>query len=303
MPTVSSHSVTVSTAAVTQAAADIIATTRRPLWAVVKANGYGLGAKRVAAAVADIAEGYYVFHVKEAIDADLASFGKPVLALIHPPELPAIDDLIALNVRPIVSSIELAAHYRKARPVLIVDTGQQRFSCPPDDVDIALAEGEIDTAITHASTYAQVQKFSGLCGARGLSLQAAGTSLLGDNRCWLDGVRPGLALYEHALTVRASLVEVRVSRGPAGYSGFVLPRFGLIMIGYSHGLRRGPCLINGRLQQVVEVGMQSSFVSVDPTDAAGDQVSLLGDGLSPRVVAEAWKCSPQEVLYRLATGA
>jgi alanine racemase len=169
-------------------------------------------------------------------------------------------------------------------------------------VEVALAEGEIDTALTHASQYKQVQKFIGLCGGRGVSLQAAGTSLLADPRCWLNGVRPGLALYEQALTVRARLVDVRESSGPAGYSGFVLPRFGLIFVGYSNGLRRGPCLINGRVQQVVEVGMQSSFVSVDPADKLGDQVSLLGDGLSPRVVAEAWRTSPQEVLYRLARG-
>jgi alanine racemase len=113
-------------------------------------------------------------------------------------------------------------------------------------------------------------------------------------------VRPGLALYRQALRVSAHIVEARNSAGPAGYSGFVVPRHGVILAGYSHGLRPGPCQINGQRQRILEVGMQTSFVELAPQDRVGDEVLLLGDELTPESIAASWGTTPHEVLVHLS---
>jgi alanine racemase len=120
---------------------------------------------------------------------------------------------------------------------------------------------------------------------RGVRAHAAGSALLDDREAWLDAVRPGLALYRGAARVVTRLIDVRDSSGPAGYGGFRVPRFGVILAGYSHGLRPGPCLINGRRSRVIETGMQSAFVECAAGDREGDEVILLGDGLEAEDVA------------------
>jgi alanine racemase len=73
----------------------------------------------------------------------------------------------------------------------------------------------------------------------------------------------------------------------------------VILAGYSHGLAPGPCLVNGAPRRVIEVGMQSAFIELEPGDRAGDEVVLLGDAVTPEQVAAAWGASAQEALLRL----
>jgi alanine racemase len=180
-----------------------------------------------------------------------------------------------------------------------VDTGQQRFACPIEHVEEIIRDGLCTEAYTHAMTLGQVQMFRDAVGTRALRLHAAGSSLLGEPPAWLDAVRPGLALYRGAARVSTTLVETRKSTGPAGYSGFGAPYHGIILAGYSNGLRAGPCLVNGRASRILEVGMQSAFVETEPTDRAGDEVVLLGDSLAEQQIAPAWNTSPHECLVRL----
>jgi alanine racemase len=154
--------------------------------------------------------------------------------------------------------------------------------------------------MTHASSPEQVRRFGELVGGRGLRLHAAGSALLDEPSAWFDAVRPGLALYRGAARVSARLVEVRDSSGPAGYTGFVAARHGVILCGYSNGLRAGACLVNGRRSRVLEVGMQSAFVECEPSDRPGDEVVLLGDGLTEDDVAAAWGTPPHTALVQLA---
>jgi alanine racemase len=107
-------------------------------------------------------------------------------------------------------------------------------------------------------------------------------------------------MYRDGVRVSSRLVEAKDANGPAGYSGFVVRRFGVILAGYSHGLRRGPCLINGRVTRLLEVGMQSSFVEIENGEKSGDEVVLLGDGLAAETIAGEWRTTPHEVLLRLA---
>jgi alanine racemase len=206
------------------------------------------------------------------------------------------------NVRPVVWTVDRAAALRAARPVLSVDTGQQRFGAPPETVESVKSAGGCDEAMTHASTLAQAQLLYDLLGHRA-KLHAAGTALLDEPAAWFDAVRPGLALYRGAVRASTRLVDARDTRGPAGYGGFVSPtgRHGVIPAGYSNGLRPGPCVVNGVRRSILEVGMQSAFVELGSADKAGDEVVLLGDGLGEDDVAAAWSVSPHHALLLLAS--
>jgi alanine racemase len=273
-----------------------------PLIAVIKADAYGLGAAQVASALADIADRFAVFSPEEAKAIELWSrTGKEAIA-IGPPQWDDAAGYAAQHVRPAVSTIEQARQLRAARPILCVDTGQQRFACRPDQVDAALRAGGIDEAFTHASRLDQVEQLKAAVGGHVARMHAAGSSLLHEPAARLEGVRPGLALYRGAARVSSRLLETHQSTGPAGYGGFVTPFHGVILAGYSNGLRPGPCLVNGRPSRVLEVGMQSAFVETDATDRPGDEVVLLGDAIDEDQVARAWDAGPHECLVRL-TGA
>ncbi|MDB5333995.1 MAG: alanine racemase [Phycisphaerales bacterium] len=302
----SSHvAVCIDLARVRRNAEDIAKQTAVPIIAVVKADAYGLGAMRIAAALADLVQAFYVFDLREAVEYRLFDLtGKRTIALLGESDDP--QDYLSQHVQPAVWTAERAAQLRSARPVLSVDTGQQRFACGSQDVSAVVRAGDIGEAFTHTSTLDQVRQFTQTMHEHGpaagegkLFLHAAGSSLLTEPEARLDAIRPGLALYRGAAHVSARLVEVRDSTGPAGYSGFLSPRHGVILAGYSHGLRPGPCLINGRRSRILEVGMQTSFVEAAAGDRVGDEVVLLGDALSEADVAAEWKTGPQEVLTRL----
>ncbi|MFA5956323.1 alanine racemase [Hyphomicrobium sp.] len=270
---------------------------------VVKADAYGLGIKEVCDTIADLAAGFCVFQAREAITAQLAErTGKRVLAL-GPPESSDPDDYIALRVTPTVCNPIQALQLRRARPALCVDTGMQRFSCPPHICRETLIAGDCREAFTHATQLCHVETLMELTSEYDLERHAAASSLLHHPVARLDAVRPGLAMYRNAISISSQIVELRDARGPAGYSGFTSPRHGVILVGYSHGLRKGPCVINGRKSRILEVGMQSAFVEAGPEDGAGDEVVLLGEDLSEIDLAPCWNCSPHEVLTSLSFAA
>jgi len=267
--------------------------------AVVKSDGYGLGAEPVARTIADLVAGFCVFSLKEAQAARLWEVArKPILALGPSLDIDA-REFAAARVRPAVWTVEEARRFYPARPVLCVDTGMQRFACPQRDVDPVLRAGEIDEAFTHATRMEHVALLSSIVGGRGLRLHAAASSLLDEPAARLDAVRPGMAIYRGAARVSCRLVEVRDGGRPAGYTGFTADRFGIVLCGYSQGLRPGPCVVNDRRQRIVEVGMQSAFVELGPDDRVGDEVVLLGDGLTEAQIAATWQCSEQQVLATL----
>lgn len=271
------------------------------IWATIKADAYSLGAAAVALAVRDAVEGFCVFALEEARAIDLWKLtGREAIAM-GPPSTLDPEPYLAARVRPAVSTVEQARALRTARPVLCADTGMQRFACPPERVDEVLQAGGIDEAFTHATRLEHVRMLEALVGGKVARRHAAATALLGEPAAHLDAVRPGLALYRGALRVAAPLLEARDSRGPIGYTGWTSPtgRHGVIRAGYSDGLRPGPALVNGRRQQITEVGMQTAYVTLAPQDRPGDTVVLLGDGLTEADVAYAWNATPHQVLVTL----
>jgi alanine racemase len=270
-----------------------------PILAVVKADGYGLGSARIVEAINEVIDGFCVFALREVVEAKLYErTKKPMLALGSPDSLNA-DDWIAAGVTPSVSTVEQAVQLRAARPALCVDTGMQRFAAPPDQIDAIFRAADCRECWTHGTRVEHAIKLKELCGSRGLRLHAGGTALLAEPQARLDAVRPGLAMYFGAVRVVTHLAEARDTHGPAGYGGFSATRHGVILMGYSHSLRAGPCIINGQQRRVIEVGMQSAFVEIGPQDRIGDEVILLDEEVNEQILGKAWGCSGHEALISM----
>ena len=115
--------VTIDLSRVRGNAAAVAASTRRLLLAVIKADAYGLGAADVAAALADVVAGFYVFRADEAIDAGLDRFDAKHIVALHCGGA-SVDELVRRRIHPVVWDAAAAARWRAARPVLSVDTGR-----------------------------------------------------------------------------------------------------------------------------------------------------------------------------------
>jgi alanine racemase len=296
-------SASVDLAVVRQNIQAIAARVQVPIIAVVKSDGYGLGARHIAETIGDLIEKFCVFQLHEAMNASLWEIAhKPVLVL--GPDFDATaSDYLAAHAHPAVWDSVRASNLRATNPVLCVDTGMQRFACPAAEIDSVIAAGGITEAFTHAANLNHVQKLKDITRGRNLRLHAAASALLDEPEACLDAVRPGLALYRGAARISARLVEAKDSNGPIGYRGFSTQRFGVILCGYSNGLRIGPCSVNGMRRQVLEVGMQSAYVEIGPNDRVGDEVILLGDGITEADLASAWQCTEHQVLVHLVGGA
>ena len=261
------------------------------LIAVIKADAYGLGAPRIADVLAGVVSEFAYFSVHEAREV-----GRPGL-ILGPPEGDAAE-FRELNLRPAVANRAAAAKFAGLRVAVKVDTGMQRFGCPPEDLDDLVARCEVEDFFSHAVTTAAIERLRVACAGRGRPIHAAATCLLNQPDTWFDAVRPGLALYRGSMRVTARLQSVRDTSGPVGYTGFRWPRVGVLLAGYSNFVQPGPVLINGRPQRLLEIGMNTCFVSVDPRDKPGDEVVLLGDGLSEATLAHEFGCREHEILCR-----
>lgn len=271
------------------------------VWPVIKADAYGLGASRVALAVRDAADGFCVFSLREAVDIELDQIAKRPIIAIGPPETLDVEAYRSAHVRPAVSTVDEATALRAADPVLAIDTGMQRFACPPEHVNAALRAGNIREAFTHATRLEHVEQLLELTRDKDLKLHAAATALLHEPAARLNATRPGLACYRGAVDVSMKLHDARDSRGPIGYTGFVTEtgRHGVILAGYSNGLRPGICLVNGERRRIMEVGMQSAYVELGPDDKTSDEVILVGRGLREADVAAAWQMGEHQALFQL----
>jgi alanine racemase len=265
--------------------------TRVRVLAVIKADAYGLGAVRVADAIASVVDEFAYFWIHEAREVGRGGI------LIGPPDAEAAV-FEELAVRPTVGNLEDARRLSGIAAAASLDTGMQRFGCDAHELDEILRLCRIDEIHTHASGLPAVERFRLLAGGRGLPLLAASSSLLAESSAWLDGVRPGVALYRGALRVTTTLHSARASSGPAGYTGIESPYVGIILAGYSNGLAPASVLINGRRQTILEVGMNSSFVSVDAADRCGDEVVLLGGDLTEAQLSAELRVREHEVLCR-----
>lgn len=192
--------------------------------AVVKADGYGHGAPRVAQAAVDAGAAMLaVALVEEAEELRAAGIDAPILLLSEPP-VTAVDRVLAAAVTPSVYTRAFGdalderarAEGAPARIHLTFDTGMGRVGAPPDGWDDLLDaaagwEVDLEGVWTHlaradepdvSTTAEQLSRFAdvlGRVGARGLAprmvhaANSAGTLL--HSGAAFDLVRCGIAVY------------------------------------------------------------------------------------------------------------
>lgn len=187
--------------------------------AAVKANGYGLGARRVVELLGGAGcRDFFVATWAEALA--LANTGAP-LAVLHGVRAEDMAPATSGIARPVLSSAAQIIRWREAGGGacdVMVDTGMNRLGISVDEVRGGLLAGlMIDTLMSHlacadensALNERQRAAFSGLAGvttARRMSLANSAGIALGADYAF-DLTRPGLALYGGV--PRAELADMR----------------------------------------------------------------------------------------------
>lgn len=176
--------------------------------AAVKADGYGLGAREVAARLA--AAGCRDFFVATWAEAlALADLDVPVSVLHGVRDEDMAIALGAATARPVLNTIHQVRRWREAGGGacdVMVDTGMNRLGLRPEDIVAGVLDGlTVETLMSHLasaeedvpSNAAQRDAFAALAGrtsARRMSLANSAGVALGPDYAF-DLTRPGLALY------------------------------------------------------------------------------------------------------------
>jgi alanine racemase len=265
-------SLTVDLAAVVENHRRLVAQTNpAEVSAVVKADGYGLGAKSVAGALA--AAGCKTFFVAQAEEgADLRPAVPNATIFVLNGFVPQDKALFAEHgLSPVLSSPQQLVNWLRnglrAEYALHVDTGMSRLGLSEADIDriegaavptLLMSHLACSDEDEHAKNKDQLARFRHLAkrfaNAR-LSLAASGGCFLGPDFAF-DLVRPGIALYggnpkksgenpmRGVVTLTAPLLQVRsIDRGDtvgygATYSATGPRRLGIAALGYADGLMR-----------------------------------------------------------------
>lgn len=239
--------------------------------AAVKANAYGLGARRVVKTLHEAGcRDFFVAHWPEV--AELLDLVDPAsLAVLHGPRNAAEAVYArATGARPVINSVQQAQRWLMAGggPChLMVDTGINRLGLPLDDLgDQAVQALEIEVLHSHLAAADEDAAFNAVQQQRFISARravphgraslanSAGIALGSDYHA--DLTRPGLSIYggvpraELANEIRqvvrpmAALMQVRdlAAGDGVGYnSTFTAPhqmRAGVIALGYADGYLR-----------------------------------------------------------------
>jgi alanine racemase len=247
------------------------------VWAVIKADAYGHGAKRAARALE--ADGLALLELEAALALRAAGERRPILLLegfFSPRELPRICDE---DLTPVVHSFEQIAMLEKARldarisVYLKVNTGMNRLGLEPADARSALARLQDCRAVAQVTLMThfadteggsrmrdQCRLFDAAIGGGRLPRSLANSAAI--LRCpesHADWVRPGIMLYgcspfsdasaeslglKPAMTLVSEIIAVRELAAGAsiGYGWtFTAPspmRVGVVACGYADGYPR-----------------------------------------------------------------
>jgi alanine racemase len=270
-------------------------------WAVVKANAYGHGIRRVAQALSE-ADGYALLDLSEAVSLREAGVSKPILLLegvFQPADL-AIADRYSLT--PVVHDLEQVLMLERARlsskiaVVFKLNTGMNRLGFAGTRVRSAygrlIASGKVGpiSLMAHfadadgpAGIAAQLGRFiewtNGLPGEKTLANSAA---ILRYPEAHADWVRPGIMLYgcspfadlsaealglQPVMTLTSEIIAIQDLKpgDRVGYGGTYAARnamrIGIVACGYADGYPR-------HAQGLIDSGT--------PIDVAGKRTAIVG---------------------------
>src|SRR3954452_16528544 len=296
------------------------------LWAVVKANGYGHGARDVAGAVLGAgATGLCVATVAEAVVLR-HEFPTPRIILMGPAAGRDIASARDARLELVVSDAELPTGV----PLhLKLDTGMGRWGLselPPPPVEVVGLMSHLATADTDAAyTEWQIERFRVATSAyahltRHIANSAAAlrypTSRFDAARCGIalsglspSGTDPAEDGLEPVLTWTSHVAQTRLLRSgeSTGYGRrFVAERdtwVGIVPVGYGDGFRRDltgtQVRVGGELRRVVgTISMDAFAVELAEEMPVGTPVTLIGHG----VLAEEHAKQAGTITYELACG-
>lgn len=339
--------VEVRLAAVVENARTVARTAGTRLLPIVKANAYGLGAVAVVRALEAVEPwGYGVATVEEGAELRAAGISRPILVLL--PAWPArFGEYRAARLTPVFDhpdALQVWATDGGGPFHLEIDTGMARGGVRWDEIDrvAPFTDGPgFEGAFTqlHSSEYAdesvtrQLQRYfealARLPRKPALRHVANSAAALGDPRCALDLVRPGVYLYGGTpggaivpglavASIRARVVSVRRIRAGdsvsynARWTAARETTIATLGIGYADGVPptlgpdgHGHVLLHGaRCPIVGTVTMDLILVDVgDDAVAPGDVATLLGDDGERRItltdLAAASGVQPRGVLTGL----
>lgn len=191
------------------------------IWAVIKANGYGHGALRVAKSLSDSAagvDGFALVELETAIELREEGIYEPILMMEGFYRAEELSQFSWHNLQPVIHSLEqirifCAAELPAPLPLhLKLNTGMNRLGLNQDELEIAFAKLEVCphagpiTLMTHFADAdeprgisEQMARFAALAGGRNLPVSLANSAALlrfpetsGREGDW---VRPGIMLY------------------------------------------------------------------------------------------------------------
>lgn len=304
--------------------------------AVVKADGYGLGAARVGKALAGIGARTFFVAVPKEGEALRAAIGpEPLIYILNGYARDVLNLYKAHDLRPVLNSAEQARAWFSDRPgapsAVQLDTGMNRVGMEapefaslgplPDSVALVMSHAGCADEPAHGMNAIQHAEFLRLTEGINCRRSLAGTAgiLLGPD--WhFDLTRPGIGLYggfafagaKPVVRLDVPIIQIRdVAPGEAiGYSATWTAkrpsRIATLGIGYSDGLIRAcsnhaRAFINGQLANFAgRVSMD--LTTLDVTDipcAAGDMVEILGPNQGVIELAESAGTIGHEILTSL----
>jgi alanine racemase len=185
--------------------------------AVIKANGYGHGAVRIAQALRGLGDAFGVACLEEALELRESGIRTPILLLegvLSPDELPQVDRLDLSMVVHSLEQLRWIAEAHPSRPIacwIKLDTGMHRLGFSPAELPAVHAEltrapqvGEV-VLMTHFAradqpdhpcTPEQIARFTQACAGIHAPRSLSGSAgLLAWSEAVGDWVRPGILLY------------------------------------------------------------------------------------------------------------
>jgi alanine racemase len=303
--------------------------------AAVKADGYGLGARDVVAALAGAGcRDFFVATWVEALALGELPEGAQ-LSVLHGVRAEDMAVAAASPHRPVLNTAEQFARWRATgRPCdVMVDTGMNRLGISVGDVRAGLLDGlSIDTLMSHLASadedvaHSGVQRdalasLAGTTAATRLSLANSAGICLGSDYAF-DLTRPGLALYggipraeavshiQQVAHVEAQVLQRRrIAAGDSvGYNATFTAtapmEVAILNLGYADGYLRGfsgrGTAGDGRFPVLGRVSMDLIAIAVDaaPDVLEGDWISVDYDLTIASVQSG---LSPYELLTGLGT--
>lgn len=273
--------------------------------AVVKANGYGLGASEIAGALAEAgARRFYVAWPHEGAQLRTSLGAEPEIAVFHGPSKSSLALFAEANLQPVINSVEQLGLWRSFAPdmpyALQIDTGMNRLgiastrwaevsetATPPNYILSHLACADEPGHPLNDLQRSRFEEAALLWPSAKRSLSATAGIYLGA-KYRFDEVRPGIGVFgggpaahgapelKTVLRLLASIVQVRdIAAGQAiGYGASWISasptRVAIVGVGYADGFLRsasgrGLVSIGGNLCPVVG-RVSMDLIAVDVAD-------------------------------------